>query len=188
MKRTLAGFCAVILVTSTLQASDSTAEVEQASKATAEFGAALKSELLAAMQTGGPLQAIDVCRTRAGEIAAEVSKENNLEVSRVSAKNRNPENAANDWQLEVLRSFDERKTSGESPASLTWHETARTGHGTEFRFMKAIPTAGLCLQCHGTAIAPDVSEKLNEWYPHDKALGYSEGEIRGAFLVTRQLD
>ena len=54
--------------------------------------------------------------------------------------------------------------------------------------MKAIPTGGLCLQCHGTAIAPKLAEKLSELYPEDKATGYSEGEIRGAFVVTRQLD
>lgn len=54
--------------------------------------------------------------------------------------------------------------------------------------MKAIPTAGLCLQCHGTAINPEVSAKLNELYPHDKAVGYREGDIRGAFLVTSKLD
>ena len=54
--------------------------------------------------------------------------------------------------------------------------------------MKAIPTGGLCLQCHGTAIAPPVAEKLAELYPGDKATGFEQGDLRGAFVITRQLD
>ena len=54
--------------------------------------------------------------------------------------------------------------------------------------MKAIPTDGLCLQCHGTAIPAEVADKLAELYPHDKAVGYREGDIRGAFVVTSLLD
>jgi hypothetical protein len=189
MKITAAGLCAALLIPAGLLASDdNTAEIEQAKKATAAFGGALKSELVKAMQSGGAIGAIDVCHTRADEIAETLSKETGMNVSRISAKNRNPGNAANGEQLKVLQSFDERSKSGEAPASLSWTETIENENGAEFRFMKAIPTAGLCLQCHGTAIDPEVSDRLNELYPNDKATGYSEGDIRGAFLVTRQLD
>ena len=54
--------------------------------------------------------------------------------------------------------------------------------------MKAIPTAPLCLQCHGEAIAPPVAEKITKLYPEDKATGFREGDIRGAFVVTKLLD
>jgi hypothetical protein len=54
--------------------------------------------------------------------------------------------------------------------------------------MKAIPTGGLCLQCHGKALAPPVAEKLAELYPGDKATGYEQGDLRGAFVITRQLN
>jgi hypothetical protein len=188
MKKTLAGLCAAMLIPAALPASNTTAEIEQAKKATAAFGGALKSELIRAMQSGGALEAIEVCHTRADEIAQDLSRETGMNLSRVSVKNRNPGNAANDWQLRVLQSFDERSKSGEAPATLTWNETVENANGAEFRFMKAIPTAGLCLQCHGTAIAPEVSARLDELYPHDRATGYSEGAIRGAFVVTRQLD
>ena len=163
------------------------AEAEKAMQATAAFGQALKSELVSAMQSGGPLAAIEVCNTRAPLIADAVSLQQDVRVSRVSLKNRNPSNAPNDWQAEVLSSFEQRKSDGENPAQLTWQETVETASGQEFRFMKAIPTAGLCLQCHGQALAPAVAEKLNELYPEDQATGYSEGDLRGAFVVTRQL-
>ncbi len=188
MKRTIAGLCAALLIPTGLPALDNANEIEQAKKASAAFGGALKSELVKAMQSGGAIEAIEVCHTRADEIAKSLSKETGMDVSRVSARNRNPGNAANDWQLKVLQSFDERRSSGEAPAALTWNETVQNANGAEFRFMKAIPTAGLCLQCHGTAITPEVSARLDELYPDDKAVGYSEGEIRGAFVVTRQMN
>jgi hypothetical protein len=54
--------------------------------------------------------------------------------------------------------------------------------------MKAIPTGALCLQCHGLDIAPPVAEKIAELYPYDKATGYREGDIRGAFVVTKLIE
>jgi hypothetical protein len=58
---------------------------------------------------------------------------------------------------------------------------------TVFRYMKAIPTAELCVACHGAEIPPDVAAKLEELYPQDKARGFQPGDIRGAFTITRAL-
>jgi hypothetical protein len=176
--------CTVLLL-SPLPAPGETAgpsDLQKAKETTAAFGAALKAELVTAMQSGDALSAIDVCHTKAPQIAAAVALDNGMEISRVSLKNRNRNNAANDWQIDVLKSFETRLQSGENAQSLTWNEI-RDG---EFRFMKAIPTGGLCLQCHGQAITPAVAEKIAELYPQDRATGYTEGEIRGAFVVTRQ--
>jgi len=133
---------------------------EESSRAKAAIGAfasALQAELKNAMQQGGPVNAIAVCNTTAMPITAKVSSEQGLMLSRVSLKNRNPANAPNDWQKQ------------------------------QFRFMKAIPTGALCLQCHGSNMSPEVSARLTELYPGDKATGYAEGDIRGAFVVTRNL-
>jgi hypothetical protein len=165
--------------------SDSRAEAEAA---IAAFGGALKSELTAAMQDGGPLNAIEVCNTRAPAIAESISSDRGLQVSRVSLRNRNPENSPNAWQSEVLESFEKRMATGEAVAALAWQDTVSLGDSREFRFMKAIPTAPLCLGCHGEAIAPPVAEKIAELYPDDKATGFVEGDIRGAFVVTKILE
>jgi hypothetical protein len=188
MKKTLITLCLAALASGVSAGSDESAELDQAKKATAEFAGALKSELVAAMQSGGPIEAIDVCNTRAVLIGEEVSLEQGMTLSRVSQKNRNPDNAPNEWQAAVLESFEARKAAGEAPGTLAWHEVADTGTGKEFRFMKAIPTGAVCLACHGETLAPPVAEKLAELYPEDKATGYSEGDIRGAFVVTQQLD
>jgi len=51
--------------------------------------------------------------------------------------------------------------------------------------MKAVPTEGVCLACHGQNISPEVQTKLNELYPDDKATGYSLGQVRGAIVVIK---
>lgn len=188
MRKIFPAICSLLLTQTILAGQQQNPDVTLAREATAAFASALKAELVQAMQSGGPLKAIDVCNTQAPEISAAVSLEKGVVVSRVSLKNRNPDNAANAWQAGVLETFEARKLAGETPDSLSWNETAVSENGKEFRFMKAIPTGGICLQCHGQAIAPPVEEKLAELYPEDKATGYSEGDIRGAFVVTRITD
>jgi hypothetical protein len=187
MKKTLITLCLAALASGVSAGPDEATELDQAKKATAAFAGALKSELVSAMQSGGPIEAIDVCNTRAALIGEDVSLEQGMTLSRVSLRNRNPDNAPNEWQARVLDSFEARKVAGEAPGTLAWHEIADTGTGKEFRFMKAIPTGAICLQCHGETLAPPVAEKLAELYPEDKATGYSQGDIRGAFVVTKTM-
>lgn len=191
MRQLLPGFCLIVLsLTSNAnqpQTMVEQAEVTSAKAAIKVFAGALQTELKTAMQAGGPVSAIAVCNTSAMPITAKISSEEDMALSRVSLKNRNPLNAPNDWQLAVLQSFEMQKAAGADIKTLSWSETVRGEDGREFRFMKAIPTGGVCLACHGTMISGDVSRKLAEVYPGDKATGFSEGDIRGAFVVTRKV-
>jgi hypothetical protein len=162
-------------------------ERTRARAAIGTFATALQAELKNAMKHGGPVNAIGVCNTTATPITETVSLEQGLKLSRVSFKIRNPANAPEEWQKEVLESFENRRAAGEDPASLVWSDFAEVDGKQQFRFMKAIPTGALCLQCHGKNISPEVKAKLAELYPGDKAIGYSAGDIRGAFVVTRNL-
>ena len=163
---------------------DKAALVEQAKAAVQALGGALKAELEAAVKTGGPVAALSVCRIKAPELAKAISDEQGMAVKRVSLKNRNPVmGAANEWQTKVLNDFETRKAAGEDPATLAYAEVV----DHEFRFMKAIPTAAVCLGCHGTNLSPAVTAKLTELYPQDQAVGYKEGDLRGAFVVVKNL-
>lgn len=163
---------------------DKAALTGQAKAAAQALGGALKAELEVAMKTGGPVAAMSVCQIKAPELAKAISAEQGMTVKRVSLKNRNPVmGAANAWQSKVLNDFEARKAAGEDAATLTYAEVV----DHEFRFMKAIPTAAVCLGCHGTNLSPAVSAKLTELYPQDKATGYKEGDLRGAFVVVKNL-
>lgn len=168
---------------------DKAALVEEAKVAVQALGGNLMQELQLAMKAGGPLNAIPVCNEKAPEIANAVSTAQSLQISRVSLKNRNPVmGKANDWQTTVLQDFDTRKAAGESPDTLAFTQIIEHDGKSEFRFMKAIPTGGQCLGCHGANLEPAVSAKIAELYPEDKAVGYKEGDLRGAFVVVKSLN
>lgn len=190
MKRILLGLGIFILALDcgADQQANSDAETVRAKATIKQYAGALQTELKTAMQAGGPVVAIAVCNTQAMPITTQVAMEHGMQLSRVSVKNRNPANVPNDWQAAVLENFDVQKAAGKDISKLAWSETVNTDDGREFRFMKAIPTGELCLKCHGSKLAPEVGQVLAELYPNDRATGYSKGEIRGAFVVTRKLD
>jgi hypothetical protein len=161
-------------------------EIENAKSAITMFAGVLKSELKKAIEDGGPVNAINVCNTRAMEISKQVSEEEGLKVGRVSLKNRNLNNAPNKWQRKALEDFETRKSEGEAVESMTYAEIIEQENGSQFRFMKAIPTGEICILCHGDNIAPEVMTKLKELYPDDRATGFNIGDIRGAFVVTKE--
>ncbi len=161
------------------------ADIADAKAAIKDFAGSLQTVLKTTMQSSGPVAAIGVCNTQALPISRRVAAEHGMALSRVSLQNRNPANAPNDWQTLVLEDFEKQYAAGQDITTLAWSETVNTGSEQEFRFMKAIPTGAICLNCHGTNISADVSGVLADLYPEDKATGFSEGDIRGAFVVTR---
>lgn len=152
-----------------------------------EFMQQLKGELQQGMQTGGPVQAVSVCKDRAPAIAAALGESKGLDIGRTSLKVRNPANTPDIWEKAVLKEFEQRRLAGEDPATIEFHAAAEQGDRTVFRYMKAIPTAELCVVCHGAALAPELEAKLAELYPNDQARGFKAGDIRGAFTITQSL-
>jgi len=68
---------------------------------------------------------------------------------------------------------------------MAYSEVVDVNGSKEFRFMKAIPTGGACLACHGETLSPELAEKVKTLYPQDLATGFMLGDIRGAFVVTK---
>jgi hypothetical protein len=168
-------------------ADDYAAEVTASRETVKEFMQTLKKELQAGMQEGGPINAVSVCNLTAPGIASTYSARNGWDVGRTSLKLRNPDNAPDTWERAVLESFEERKRAGEDPAKMEFYEVIRQDDSSELRYMKAIPTAGLCLACHGEHVDSVTKTRLDKLYPHDQAMGYREGDIRGAFSITQPL-
>ena len=148
-----------------------------------EFGKRLKGELMQGIEAGGAPGAIHVCSDIAPSIASELSREHGARVGRTSLKLRNPVNAPTPWQTRTLQRWEREVEDGAAVAELEYQRATKRS-GTRFRYMKAIPMGGLCLSCHGKSLAPEVDKALDEQYPHDRARGYSAGELRGAFTVV----
>ncbi len=184
--RMVAGLITIVLAwTGTAIAQNDVKERTEAARAVAtEFGKTLIGELQKAIAAGGPVNAIGVCKIIAPKIAADMSAEKKMTIGRTSLKLRQPNNKPDAWELRQLRSFEQRKAAGENPANIEFGEYVNTGGKTVFRYMKAIPTGAICLNCHGGALAPDVTAKLKQLYPQDAATGFKVGDLRGAFTIT----
>ena len=68
-------------------------------------------------------------------------------------------------------------------------EIVNEGSARVLRYIKALPSQGLCLNCHGDPekMTAEVKAQIAKTYPNDLAVGYREGEIRGALTVKRPL-
>ena len=132
---------------------DKDAALKDAKNITKGFAGSLQKELQSAMKAGGPLNALQVCNIEAMPITAQSSTDSDALVSRVSLKNRNPNNAPNEWQRAILEDFDKRVAAGEDPQPMASATVVKLDNGKhQFRFMKAVPTGGVCLVCHGQSI------------------------------------
>ena len=168
------------------------AETEQLTNETRAAMKALAGELKATLQSSmkaeGPLKAIAVCKDQAPKLAEKVSLEKGLQVSRTSLKTRNQMNAPDPWELSVLEQFEHRKAEGEPVSRIEYSEITQLNGNKAFRYMKAIPADDVCLMCHGKQIPENLSAAIKKLYPNDKATGFSKGDIRGAFSVTKVLE
>ncbi len=196
MKSALMLTLGAVLVAGTAQARQEPAvpspgalpEVKASRAAAQQFGSALKEALQQAMQNGGPVSGIAVCHDKAAQIATDLSQKQDLLLGRTSLKIRNPANAPDNWELAVLKQFEARKAQGEAVDKLEFFAVIDDDQGQKtFRYMKAIPTAALCLNCHGETLSPEVTAKLKELYPNDQAHGFKEGDLRGAFTIAKPL-
>ncbi len=152
-------------------------------------------KVVAAMQEAvaekGVAGAIPVCKETAPALIKEKRQETGWEIRRVSLKTRNAERGTPDlWEVRQLADFNIRAAQGEKPETLEKSEIVSIDGKPVFRYMKALPTADVCLKCHGPAgdLEAGLKASLAESYPHDQATGYSKGQIRGALTVKRPLN
>jgi len=132
----------------------------------------LKSALMGAMQSGGPVAAIDFCQEQAPAIAGLVAAEESVKIGRTSHKLRNPSNAVPSWMEKVIE------------------EQVVAPHGFaddagELAVAFPITLESGCVVCHGQPeqIAPAVREAITEKYPEDQATGFTPGDLRGWLWV-----
>lgn len=161
-----------------------------AKKLSAEFVQKLGGVLKQQLESSGTESALSVCKDVAPAMSAQYSNDNRI-VKRVSLKPRNSSiGVADAWEADQLKQFDMAAAAGKPAAEIETHVVTDEKDGRWFRYMKAIPTQAMCLQCHGGAdnIQPGVQNLLKQLYPNDLAVGYKVGEIRGAISVKEKFE
>ena len=150
----------------------------------------LMAENKKAIMEGGLESAIKVCKEIAPRMANDLSRQHGIKLTRVSLKVRNPLlGTADEWEQKTLKQFEVRLAKGEKPEALESAEIVNEPNGKYFRYMKAIVLQQGCVACHGTAeqLSDGVKARLAEDYPHDQAIGYTPGQIRGGVSIKRPL-
>lgn len=149
------------------------AQLHKAIEARDALATTLKGELMRAIQSQGPVHAVEVCHTRAPQIAQEIGERFDVQIGRTALKLRNPSNTGPDW----ARFIEDSKVS--EPLALS------TGTGGELGVAYPILLENACIVCHGTdeQVAPAVRRAIAERYPDDRATGFAPGDHRGWFWV-----
>ena len=134
--------------------------------------AKLSGRLTKVMLGEGPAAAIRVCSQEASELASEVSREYGLSIGRTALRLRNPDNAAPEWAVPLM------KPSLMEPQFVDLPNE-------HLGALLPIQLQPKCLGCHGPAnqIAKEVQLQIENLYPLDQAMGFQEGDLRGWFWV-----
>ncbi|MEW5893715.1 MAG: DUF3365 domain-containing protein [Pseudomonadota bacterium] len=193
MKRriTLSTLALSLIVTGHVQATEAPADPAAVPRQAA--GALLKTlvgELKKDIDSVGAEGAITVCKDKAPRIAGEIARQHNVQIKRVTFKNRNPERSTPDeWETKALRELEKRLAEGASPANLEYTEVVDTPQGKTVRYMRGLVVQELCMTCHGTSetIPASVKAKLQQEYPNDKATGYLPNQFRGGVSIRQLL-
>lgn len=179
MKPVLVGLVAGGLLFCPSAPATNTAQLKADAEAKVQtFAKTLKGELLTAINQGGLVNAIDVCNLKAPAIAAQLSTDG-WSVKRTALRVRNPANAPDDWERNVLDYFSATMAKQPAPPFIQ----ATSVGAAPFRYMQTIKTGQLCLACHGSNLSTDVQAALTKRYPQDQATGFKLGDLRGAFSL-----
>lgn len=158
-----------------------TALTEKGKQISTNLSGALLTKLSSEIQENGTVEAIKYCSVNALPLTDSISKLEQVKISRVSHKNRNPANSANEEEMALIKNYIAQIEKGAATAPVI--TTSKGKHTYYAPIVIAMPT---CLKCHGrpgTDIDAEVTSTLKTLYPEDKATGFAMGELRGLFKI-----
>ncbi|MCU0748216.1 MAG: DUF3365 domain-containing protein [Akkermansiaceae bacterium] len=141
----------------------------------------LSGELAQAIQAGGTVAAIPVCKSKAESLVSKVAGERELSMIRLSDRPRNPSQMATGADLAAIESFRAAILAGNPPSPAVSQEA----DGSTLVRLPIVASQPLCLQCHGSDndISAETRAAILASYPDDKATGYRLNELRGIWRI-----
>lgn len=139
----------------------------------------LMKNVMKAIKEKGFAGAVEFCSEKAIPLTDSSAATFKVQISRVTDRNRNPNNNLKSeqdfkaWELIKSMTNKDKHLITQSDDGIYYYKAINL----------TIPT---CLSCHGDKsldIAPETLAKINEKYPKDKATGYKMGELRGMWKI-----
>lgn len=159
------------------------AAMEKGRAAARVLNETLRKKMLASIREVGLSESLVVCVYQARALAGEVEATQGVRVRRTSLKLRNPRNAPDAYEKDLLARLEGLQLEGKLPVEVL--EERRTGSERVYRYAKPLLVEAMCLTCHGRGeeIPDEVRRELEIRYPHDVATGYKLGDLRGIVTV-----
>jgi len=151
-------------------------------KAHEDYAAVLRNAMKNKLQKEGAAKAIEYCYNNANSLTMRTSSKLSrklkvkIKLKRVSFKNRNPYNYPNVNEEKILKQLQQNK--------IDEKETVIADYKHEVMSFQPLYVKKVCLKCHGGNLGADVKKALKKYYATDKAVGFEEGDFRGAIVVT----
>ena len=146
-----------------------------------------KNTLIQGLQHNNLIKALKYCNK---EVEQLVSKDNEkgFAIKRVSLRPRNKNNYPNLYEKEILEKFNKLSLKDNKNLSLEHNEIIKDENNNyKFVYVKAIRIKEVCLNCHGSNINDDLKNEIQKLYPDDKAINYKLNDVRGAFVMYRNI-
>ena len=145
-----------------------------------------KNTLLQGLQHNNLKKALKYCNK---EVEQLVSKDNEkgFAIKRVSLRARNKNNYPNLYEKEILEKFNKLSFTDNKDLALEHSDIIKDENNNKFVYIKAIRIKEVCLNCHGSNINDDLKKEIQKLYPEDKAINYKLNDIRGAFVMYRNI-
>ncbi len=145
-----------------------------------------KNTLIQGLQHNNLIKALKYCNK---EVEQLVSKDNEkgFAIKRVSLKPRNKNNYPNLYEKEILEEFNKLNLMENKGLVLEHSDIIKDENNNKFVYVKAIRIKEVCLNCHGSNINDDLKKEIQKLYPDDKAINYKLNDIRGAFVMYRNI-
>ena len=145
-----------------------------------------KNTLIQGLQHNNLIKALKYCNK---EVEQLVSKDNEkgFTIKRVSLKPRNKNNYPNLYEKEILEKLNKLSLIDNKDLALEHSDIIKDENNNKFVFAKAIRIKEVCLNCHGSNINDDLKKEIQKLYPDDKAINYKLNDIRGAFVMYRNI-
>lgn len=149
-----------------------------------DFMAELRDELLTAIREQGPVSAVAVCRQLVPELTARYSLPPGIDVKLTSWDCCNPANRPDAWEKRGMDLFSQRRRAGGVLAGMDYWQEVDGKAGPSFRYLRALPTGSLCLQCHGEHLRAKLRQALRRAGAGGQKKGSRLGELRGVLSIT----
>ena len=131
---------------------------------------------------GGLPAVVAFCNENAMKLTDSMAHVYGVKIKRTSHKLRNPKNAPDTAEKEVLEEYLDRIKKGEKPSPVIEQDSIGNIH-----FYAPIFIKHDCLKCHGEPgkeIPEPIYQLIKEKYPQDQATGFKLGDLRGIWDIT----